>query len=237
MMTEEQKQRYSRHLVLNGIGEEGQEKLLRSKVLIVGAGGLGSPVAMYLSAAGVGNIGIADGDIVSISNLQRQIIHRTQDVGMMKVNSAERAMKDINPKVNVMKYNRFLRQDDLLDIVKEYDFVVDCTDNFAIKYLINDVCVKMGKPFSMGGINRFQGQVMTCVPGTTDYRSLFPEPPERVETCEETGVLGCIAGICGSLLATEVIKYLTGSTDLLTNTLLIFDAKKMEFEKICIVKK
>lgn len=232
-MTPEQKRRYNRHLILDGIGPEGQQKLLDARVLIVGAGGLGSPVALYLAAAGVGTLGIADGDVVSVTNLQRQVIHRTEDVGRPKVDSAEERIHALNPDTKVVKYDEYLTEDSLLDIVREYDFVIDGTDNFAIKYLINDACVMAGKAFCMGGINRFNGQLMTHVPGTACYRCLFPEPParEEVETCSMVGVLGSIAGICGTLQATEAIKYFTGAGELLTNALLTFDALTMQFHR------
>ena len=232
-MNAEQKRRYNRHLILDGIGPDGQEKLLNSKVLIVGAGGLGSPCALYLAAAGVGTLGIADGDTVSITNLQRQVIHRTADLGKDKVDSAERAINDLNPDVKVVKYSSYVTEDTILDLVKEYDFVIDGTDNFAIKYLINDACVMAGKSFCMGGINRFNGQIMTHIPGTACYRCLFPEPPlqKDVETCSMVGVLGSIAGICGTLQATEAIKYITGTGELLTNALLAFDALNMQFNR------
>jgi len=237
-MNSEQKRRYNRHLILDGIGKEGQEKLLASKVLIVGAGGLGSPVALYLAAAGVGTLGIADGDVVSLTNLQRQIIHRTADVGREKVESAERAIHDLNPDTDIIKYNTYLTEDSILDIVSQYDFVIDGTDNFAIKYLINDACVMSGKSFCMGGINRFTGQLMTHIPGTACYRCFFPEPPAQkdVETCSMTGVLGSIAGICGTLQATEAIKYITGAGELLTDTLLTFDALTMQFSRFSFCK-
>lgn len=233
LFTSEQKRRYNRHLILDGIGPEGQSRLLEAKVLIVGAGGLGSPVALYLAAAGVGTIGIADGDTVSITNLQRQVIHRTSDVGKDKVDSAERAINDLNPDVKVVKYSSYITEDTILDLVKDYDFIIDGTDNFAIKYLINDACVMAGKAFCMGGINRYNGQLMTHVPGTACYRCLFPEPPkqEDVETCSMIGVLGSIAGICGTLQATEAIKYITGTGELLTDALLTFDALTMQFNR------
>lgn len=232
-MTSEQKRRYNRHLILDGIGPEGQARLLGAKVLIVGAGGLGSPVALYLAAAGVGTLGLADGDNVSLTNLQRQVIHRTEDVGHPKVDSAERAIRDLNPDVQVIKYEEYLTEDSIRDIVRQYDFVIDGTDNFAIKYLINDACVMEGKPFCMGGINRFRGQLMTHIPGTACYRCIFPEPPtqEEVETCSMVGVLGSIAGICGTLQATEAIKYITGAGQLLTNALITFDALTMQFNR------
>ena len=152
-MTPSQQRRYSRHLILDGIGKEGQERLLESRVLIVGAGGLGSPVALYLAAAGVGTLGLADGDMVSLSNLQRQVIHRTADTSTPKVDSAERAIHDLNPDVKVEKYPFYLDEDSILDVVRHYDFVIDGTDNFAIKYLINDACLMAGKAFCMGGIS------------------------------------------------------------------------------------
>ena len=233
MMDAQQKRRYNRHLILDGIGPEGQEKLLSARVLLVGAGGLGAPVALSLAAAGVGRIGIADGDTVSLTNLQRQVIHRTADIGQEKTLSARRAINDLNPDVQVDTYNEYLTEDNILGLVEQYDFIVDGTDNFAIKYLINDACIMAGKPFTMGGINRYQGQLMTHVPGTACYRCIFPEPPAQkdVETCSMTGVLGSIAGICGTLQATEVIKYFTGTGQLLTDSLLMFDALSMEFNR------
>ncbi len=233
-LTEEQRHRYSRHLILDGIGLEGQERLLQAKVLIVGAGGLGSPVALYLAAAGVGTIGIADGDAVSMSNLQRQVIHRTEDVGKLKVESALRAVRALNPDTVVRKHCLFLDKYNIGQLVREYDFVVDATDNFATKYLINDACVASSKAFCMGGISRFAGQLMTHVPDTACYRCMFPKPPEKdeVETSITTGVLGSIAGICGTLQATETIKYITGAGELLCNTMLTFDALTMQFNHI-----
>jgi len=232
-MNAEQKRRYNRHLILDGIGKEGQEKLLAAKVLIVGAGGLGSPIAMYLAAAGVGTIGIVDGDEVSLTNLQRQVIHSTADIGRPKVDSAEEKIHEINPGVTVVKHELYLSEDNALKIIQDYDYVIDGTDNFAPKYLINDACVMLHKPFSMGGINRYSGQVMTHVPGTACYRCLFPEPPriEDVETCAMVGVLGSIAGICGTLLATECIKYIVGMNGLLTDAFLTFDAQTMQFQR------
>lgn len=237
-LTAEQMRRYNRHLILDGIGREGQEKLLKAKVLVVGAGGLGSPVLMYLAAAGVGTLGIADGDVVSITNLQRQIIHTTASIGSPKVDTAEVSIKALTPDVNMIKHDTFLTEDTIAEVVKDYDFVIDGTDNFSIKYLINDSCVMAGKAFCMGGITRFKGQLMTHVPGSACYRCLFPEPPaqKNVETCSMTGVLGSIAGICGTLMATEAIKYITGAGELLTDTLLTFDALTMNFQKMKFVK-
>lgn len=232
--TEEELQRYSRHILLQDVGVEGQEKIRSGKVLVVGAGGLGSPVALYLAAAGVGTIGIVDGDVVDLSNLQRQIIHFTPDVGRPKVESAKEKIEQLNPNVKVITHKEFLMADNALDIVKDYDFVVDGTDNFPVKFLINDACVMAGKPFSHGGILRFEGQTFTHLPGTACYRCLFPAPPpaNAVPTCSQTGVLGAIAGMLGTIQAAEVLKYLTGVGELLTDRLLSFNARTMNFRTI-----
>ena len=232
--TEEELVRYSRHILLQDVGVEGQERIRQGRVLIVGAGGLGSPVALYLAAAGVGTIGIIDGDVVDLSNLQRQVIHTTDDVGRPKVESARAKIERINPHVKVVTYHDFLRADNALDIIADYDFVVDGTDNFPVKFLINDACVMAGKPFSHGGILRFEGQTFTHLPGTACYRCLFPAPPPPglVPTCSQAGVLGAIAGMLGTIQAAEVLKYLTGVGELLTDRLLTFNAKTMDFRKI-----
>lgn len=175
--TEEELQRYSRHILLQEVGAEGQERIRRGRVLVIGVGGLGSPVALYLAAAGVGTIGIADGDTVELSNLQRQVIHFTPDVGRNKVDSAGEKLRKINPHVRINTYHESLTVENILDIVREYDFIVDGTDNFPTKYLINDACVLASKPFTQGGILRFEGQIFTHLPGTACYRCLFGEPP------------------------------------------------------------
>ncbi len=233
-LTQQQRQRYNRHLILDGFGAEAQQRLLESKVLIVGAGGLGSPVALYLASAGVGTIGLVDGDFVSITNLQRQVIHSTPNVGRLKTDSAEQRINELNPDVKVIKHSCFLTEYNAAGIIEDYDFVVDGTDNFAAKYLVNDACVMLGKPCSIGGILRYQGQLMTYVPGHACYRCLFPEPPavSEVETCSMVGVLGSIAGMLGTVQATECIKYLTAVGDLLTDTLLSFDALSMQWNRI-----
>ena len=224
--------RYSRHILLEGFGKEGQEKLLRSKVLLIGAGGLGSPNALYLAAAGVGTIGIADADVVSLSNLQRQVIHFTEDVNKTKVESAADKMQRINPDVKVIAHECFITEENALDIMKNYDFIIDCTDSFASKYLVNDACVMLKKPFCAGGVVKYGAQVMTHVPGTACYRCSFPEPPAEndVETCSTVGVLGSVVGIMGSIQATEAIKYLAGIGELLTDKLLMVDALTMNFQ-------
>ncbi len=229
--SEEQIERYSRHILLQDVGVEGQEKLLGGRVLIVGAGGLGSPVALYLAAAGVGHIGIIDADCVDLSNLQRQVIHTTADIGRPKVESAREKMLAINPDIEVTTYHEYLEADNALDIIRPYDFIVDGTDNFPVKFLINDACVMAGKPFSHGGILRFDGQTFTHLPGTACYRCMFKEPPPAgaVPTCSQAGVLGAVAGMLGTIQATEVLKYLTGVGELLTDRLLSFNAKSMTF--------
>lgn len=233
-MNREQSRRYSRHLLLDGFGLEGQQRLLDARVLIVGMGGLGSPIALYLAAAGVGTLGLVDGDTVSLTNLQRQVIHGTPDVGRSKVDSAAESIRRINPDVRVEKHELFLNEDNALDIIRDYDFVVEGSDNFSAKYLVNDACVMLGKPFCIGGINRYAGQVMTHRPGTACYRCLFPEPPARedVETCAMVGVLGTIAGMLGTIQATEVVKCIVGVGDPLYDQLLTFDALTMQWNKL-----
>ncbi len=238
-LTNEQILRYSRHILLKDVGVKGQKKLLESKVLIIGAGGLGAPVAMYLAAAGIGTIGIADADVVDLSNLQRQIIHSTPDVGKPKVQSAEETIHSLNPDVKVITYKQFVNASNILDLIEDYDFIIDGTDNFPAKFLINDACVLAKKPFSHAGIIRFKGQLMTYVPGQGPcYRCVFKDPPpkEAVPTCKEAGVIGCMGGVIGSLQAMETIKYLLGIGELLTGYLLTYDAITMEFRKVKLPK-
>ncbi|MDR0531056.1 MAG: molybdopterin-synthase adenylyltransferase MoeB [Oscillospiraceae bacterium] len=233
--TNEQLERYSRHILLKEVGVKGQKKLLGAKVLIIGAGGLGAPAALYLAAAGVGTIGIADADVVDLSNLQRQVIHTTPDLGKEKVLSAKETMLAINPEIHVNAYDQFVSAENILDLIRDYDFILDGTDNFPAKFLINDACVLAGKPFSHAGILRFQGQLTTYVPGAgACYRCIFqePPPPEAVPTCKQAGVIGAMGGVIGSLQAMEAVKYILGQGDLLTGALLTYDALKMEFRKI-----
>ncbi len=235
----EQLERYSRHILLQDVGVEGQEKLLDAKVLVVGAGGLGCPVALYLAAAGVGTIGIVDNDTVEISNLQRQIAHFTKDIDVPKVESAKEKMLAINPELEIRTYQLMLVADNIRDIIRDYDFVIDGTDNFPTKFLVNDACVMEKIPFSHGGILRFDGQTMTVVPGESScYRCTFrsPPPPDAVPTCSQAGVLGAIAGMLGTIQATEALKFITGAGSLLTDTLLSFDAKTMNFRKVQLKK-
>ena len=234
-LTEEQIERYSRHIILAEVGGAGQEKLLASKVLIVGAGGLGSPAALYLAAAGVGTIGLIDADDVDLTNLQRQIIHHTDDVGTAKVVSAENKIRAINPDVTVRTYHQWALAANIRRIVREYDFVLDGTDNFPAKFLVNDACYFEKIPFSHAGILRFDGQLITVLPGQTAcYRCIFaaPPPPGAVPSCSQAGVLGVLGGVIGALQATEAIKYLLTLGDLLTDAMLTYNALTMAFRKI-----
>ena len=234
-LNEKQIERYSRQIILEEVGGTGQEKLLCSKVLIVGAGGLGAPAALYLAAAGVGTIGIVDSDEVDLTNLQRQIIHHTNDVGINKTISAETKMRAINPDVTVKTYQTRLNAENISEIIREYDFVIDGTDNFPSKFLINDACYFEKIPFSHAGILRFFGQLITILPRETAcYRCIFLSPPPVgvVPSCSQAGVLGALAGVIGSLQAAEVLKYLLGIGKLLTDTLLTYDALEMDFRSI-----
>ena len=232
-LSREQCRRYNRHLILEGFGPEAQSKLLQAKVLLVGAGGLGSPVALYLAAAGVGTIGVVDGDTVSITNLQRQVLHSTKDINRPKVEVARERIEAMNPDVNVRTYELYLNEANAMKLIESYDFVIDGTDHFATKYLVNDACVMLGKAFTMGGISKYSGQLMTHVPDSACYRCLFPEPPAKqdVETCAMVGVLGSIAGMLGTVQATECLKYLAGVGQLLTNSMLTFDALSMQWQR------
>lgn len=235
--TEDQLERYSRHILLEDVGVEGQEKIAAARILIIGAGGLGSPVALYLAAAGVGTIGIVDNDQVEISNLQRQIAHHTRDIGVFKVDSAAEKMQAINPEITVRPYREYLCAANINEIIRGYDFVIDGSDNFPTKFLVNDACCMANIPFSHGGILRFNGQTMTILPQQTAcYRCLFrkPPPPDAVPTCSQAGVLGAIAGMLGTIQAAEALKYVTGAGELLTDSLLSFDAKTMNFRKIAL---
>ncbi|MGX8711965.1 MAG: HesA/MoeB/ThiF family protein [bacterium] len=233
--TNDQLERYSRHIILSEVGVKGQKKLLNAKVLIIGAGGLGAPAALYLAAAGVGTIGIADADEVDLSNLQRQVIHTTPDLGKAKVQSARETMEAINPDITVNTYRTFVSADNIMKLIADYDFIIDGTDNFPAKFLINDACVLAKKPFSHAGIIRFRGQLMTYVPGQGPcYRCVFkePPPPDAVPTCRQAGVIGAMGGVIGSLQAMEAVKYIIGRGELLTGYLLTYDALTMEFRKI-----
>lgn len=234
-LTEEQIERYSRHIILPEVGGKGQEKLLDGSVLLVGAGGLGSPAALYLAAAGIGRIGLIDGDVVDLSNLQRQIAHTTGDLGRPKTESAREKMQAINPDIRVDTFQERLTSSNALSVLRDYDFVIDGTDNFSSKFLVADACHFAGKPYSHAGILRFQGQTITVLPGrTTCYRCVFnsPPPPGAVPSCSQAGVLGVLAGVVGAIQATEAIKFLLGIGELLTNSLLVYDALTMRFRNV-----
>jgi adenylyltransferase/sulfurtransferase len=236
--TEEQIERYSRHIILPEVGGEGQSKLLESKVFMIGAGGLGSPVAYYLAAAGVGAIGIADADDVDLSNLQRQILHDQHRVGMPKVESAKQTLTALNPDVNVMTYKERVTADNIRDIIRDYDLIVDGCDNFPTRFLVNDACFFERKPLVSGAMFRFEGQVTTFKPHADAegpcYRCLYPEPPPAglVPSCSEAGILGALAGAVGTIQAIEALKELLGIGESLSGWLMTFDALRMEWKKL-----
>ena len=237
--TDEQIERYSRHIILPEVGGEGQSRLLDSKVLLVGAGGLGSPAAFYLAAAGIGNMGIIDFDTVDLSNLQRQIIHNTERIGMLKTESAKKTITALNPDVNVAVFNEKLCSENILRLFEGYDYILDGTDNFATRYLINDACVMMGKTNIHGSIFRFEGQVTIFKSDEGPcYRCLYPEPPPpgMVPNCQEGGVLGVLAGVIGNLQVVETLKLILGKGETLIGSLLIYDALKTEFRKLKLKK-
>jgi sulfur-carrier protein adenylyltransferase/sulfurtransferase len=231
--TEEQVQRYSRHIILPNIGAKGQRKLLDGSVLVIGAGGLGSPIAMYLAAAGVGKLGIVDFDRVDVTNLQRQILHTTPDVGRPKVESAVEHLRAINPTIEVVGHDTLLFSTNVFD---GYDVIVDGTDNFPVRYLVNDATQFTGKPLVYGSIYQFEGQATVFMPGqeTPCYRCLFPSPPPpgTVPSCAEGGVFGVLPGVIGSIQATEAIKLLMGEGETLEGRLLLYDALTMEFQEM-----
>jgi len=234
-LTKEQILRYSRHLIMPEVGVEGQRKLLDAKVLLIGAGGLGSPLGLYLAAAGVGTLGLVDFDAVDFTNLQRQIIHRNEDVGRLKVESAKERIQSINPQVTVNTYNTRLSRENILGLAKDYDLIIDGTDNFPTRYLVNDACVFLKKPNVYGSIFRFEGQATVFFPFKGPcYRCLFPEPPPpgMVPSCAEGGVLGVLPGIIGTIQATEGIKLIIGKGEPLIGRLLLFNALAMEFRVV-----
>ncbi|MBX3300965.1 MAG: molybdopterin-synthase adenylyltransferase MoeB [Nitrospira sp.] len=233
--TEDQITRYSRHILLPEVGGKGQKKIARSRVLIVGAGGLGSPAALYLAAAGVGTIGLIDDDVVDLSNLQRQVIHRTPDVGRLKVLSAKDKIQALNPDVAVAMHETRLMAANALELIRGYDVVLDGVDNFPAKFLINDACHFEGRPLVHGGILRFEGRVTTIVPRQSAcYRCVFgqPPPPGLVASCQEAGVLGVLAGVIGTIQASEALKLILGIGRPLTDRLLDFDVRHTVFREI-----
>src|SRR5437879_1131923 len=238
-LSKQEIQRYSRHLIMPEVGMDGQLKLAKAKVLTIGAGGLGAPLALYLAAAGVGKLGIVDFDVVDFTNLQRQVIHGTSDVGRLKLHSARETIAEINPNVEVVAHETRLSSENALDIFKDYDIVADGTDNFPTRYLVNDACVLLGKPNVYGSIFRFEGQasVFYAKEGPC-YRCLYPEPPPPglVPSCAEGGVLGVLPGIIGSIQALETLKLLLGAGDTLIGRLLLFDALQLRFRELRLEK-
>ena len=234
-LSKEEILRYSRHLIMPEVGMDGQQKLKQAKVLTIGAGGLGSPLALYLAAAGVGRLGMVDFDVVDFTNLQRQIIHGTDDVGRLKLDSAKDTIRDINPNVEVVGYGERLTSANALEIFKDYDVIADGTDNFPTRYLVNDACVLLGKPNAYGSIFRFEGQISVFDASRGPcYRCLYPEPPPPglVPSCAEGGVLGVLPGIVGCFQALETIKLILGNGSPLIGRLLLFDALQMKFREL-----
>ncbi|HHY46273.1 MAG TPA: HesA/MoeB/ThiF family protein [Firmicutes bacterium] len=234
-LSQEEKRRYSRQIIIPGIGEEGQQKLKDASVLVIGAGGLGSPAALYLAAAGVGTIGIVDSDDVEISNLQRQVLHTTADIGRPKIVSAERTIKNLNPNVNIVTYGERLTADNASRIIRDYDLVVDAVDNFQARYIVNDTCVLLRKSLVEAGVMRFGGMVMTIVPFRGPcYRCIFPDPPAPGSYLApgEAGIIGAVPGMIGSIEALEAIKLLIGTGEPLVGRLLLFDGLDMRFTEV-----
>ena len=236
-LSDEQIERYSRQIILSEIGGKGQEKLLKSKVLVIGCGGLGSPCAYYLAAAGVGKIGLVDSDKVELNNLQRQIIHSTKNVGVSKVESAKEKLLQLNTDIEIVTHSLRLTSKNILNIIKDYDVIVDGSDNFPTRYLVNDACVLLEKPLIHAGILKFDGQATTIIPHKGPcYRCLFPSPPPpgTVPSCQEAGILGVVAGVLGLIQATETLKYILQCGELLVGKLLIFNALSMSFRTLTI---
>jgi molybdopterin/thiamine biosynthesis adenylyltransferase len=233
-LTPEQVKRYSRHIIMGDVGSSGQRKLMQSKALIVGAGGLGSPSAIYLALAGVGTVGIVDFDVVEISNLQRQILHHSGDIGRPKIQSAIDNIYAYNPDVKVVPHEVRLESDNAMEIISQYDLVINGADNFATRYLVNDACYLLNKPLVDGSILIFDGQATVFLPGQGCYRCLFPSPPPpgMVPNCAEAGVLGALTGLVGSIQATEALKYFLGIGESLSSRLLLIDALSMSFREV-----
>ena len=236
MLSNKEKERYARHLSLPGFGQEAQEKLKQGSVLVIGAGGLGSPALLYLAAAGVGRIGIADGDTVSISNLQRQIAHDTSWEGKSKVESAASRLRALNPEITIEEYPEFLDKEMLREVIARYDFVIEATDSLENKFVTDDVCSTLGKPYNHGAIFQYEGHTMTVLPGSAGLRDLFPDGPDAVSKGEPMGPLGVVPGVLGTLQAAEAIKYLSGVGELLVNRLLCFNLRTMEFYTVSVEK-
>ena len=243
MFSKDQLDRYARHIILPGVGAAGQQKLLDAKVLVIGAGGLGSPLLLYLAAAGVGTLGIADFDHVDLTNLQRQVVHTSEEIGNLKTASAQARVKSLNPEVKVETYPERLSSKNARALIRPYDLIIDGSDNFPTRYLVNDACVLENKPLLYGAISQFEGQVsLFHAPTPTGlspcYRCLFPEPPRpgTVLSCAEAGVFGVLPGVVGSLMATEALKFILGLGETLAGTLLHYDALYSETRRVAIVR-
>ena len=234
LLTPEQVERYSRHIIMPQVGSTGQRKLINSKVLIVGAGGLGSPSAVYLALAGVGTVGFVDFDVVDLSNLQRQILHHNDDVGKRKVISAQEAIKAYNPDINIQVHEEMITSENAFDLISQYDIVINGADNFPARYLVNDACYLLKKPLVDGSILIFDGQATVYIPGSGCYRCLFPTPPPpgAVPNCAEAGVLGALTGLVGSIQAVETLKLILEIGDSLVSRLLLIDGLAMDFRTV-----
>ena len=234
--TEAQLERYSRHIILNDVGGKGQKKLSQARVLVIGAGGLGSPAAFYLAAAGVGTLGLVDGDVVDLSNLQRQVLHTTARIGVPKVESGRQTLAALNPDITIKTYQYHVNADNIMGLIADYDMVLDGSDNFSTRFMINDACFFARKTLISGSIFRFEGQLTTIKPheGFPCYRCLYPEPPPAglVPNCQEAGVLGVLAGTVGVLQAMEAVKEILKVGDSLADKLLIYDALEMKFRRV-----
>jgi len=227
--------RYNRHILLPEMGEEGQLRLKNARVILIGAGGLGSAAAFYLAGAGVGHLGIVDADTVSLSNLQRQILHGTDTLGKLKVESAKRTLNNLNPDIQIITYPVNVNSQNIMELIKGYDIILDGSDNFPTRYLVNDACILSGKPYVYGAIHRFEGQASIFIPGKSPcYRCIFPEPPEpgEIPSCSQAGVLGVLPGLIGIIQATECIKWICQMGDLLSSRLIIYDALAMKFREL-----
>ena len=234
-LTEEQLERYKRNLLLPELGEAGQEKLLSSRVLVVGTGGLGSPVTYYLAAAGVGKMGLVDSDRVDLSNLQRQILHFTRDLGSLKVDSAARKLGELNPDIHIVTYPYRLDRENIGPLVSEYELIILCVDNFETRLLVNETCIRQGKPLIEAGVLGWDGMMLTVLPGKSAcYQCLFPDIPQGIPPASTSGLLGVLPGVMGILQATEAIKVLLGAGRLLTDRLLLYDALEMSFRDIAV---
>jgi molybdopterin-synthase adenylyltransferase len=233
MFTEEQLHRYSRHIILKGFGPGAQEKLLDSSVIVIGAGGLGSPALLYLAAAGVGTLGIADYDTVDISNLQRQILYNEKDLNKLKTAAASEGITELNSDVQITRHSEKIAASNILDIIASYDFVIDGTDTLRMKALVNDACIIGNKPFSHAGVLEFSGQIMTVIPHKSAcMRCIIEELPDESVTCAQAGIIGAVTGVLGTLQALEAIKYLTDTGTLLTDSLLTFQGDITRFHKL-----